>query len=1063
MFRRLLANSIRCTFGAANKGRARVSKPKSKSQRHRLIECLERREVLAAGISASIDTAQGVFYVDGTDNADDIQITFANHQIQVVDRVARKAVDIRVTSNGTTNIVKALDRDLPYYLIVSAGEGSNRVSVVEDGLNPAKRLVIYGGQSDDLLNGGSGNDTIYGLGGTDTILGGNGDDYLVAGYGLPTEAASGRGEFIDGGAGNDTIIGGKGNDTLKGAFGNDLILGGDGNDEIDGGAGDDRLYGEGDNDSLTGAGGHDLMDGGDGWDRLVERLVASQATLNNTAFINGSQGSPGAAVDELFRMEEADLTAAARLTYLDAADFRGPALLHGPNATAMQFGAEGKRQLYSFVAMGPEIWARYESLGGPAGFLGQPKMDQGRLPDGRGQYLRFQNGSIYWSPATGAWEVHGAIRDKWTSLGAEGGLLGYPLSNEYGLANGVRASDFQNGVMIWSAATGAHEVHGAILGRYQQFGGADGFLGAPLTDELTTPDGVGRYNHFRNGSIYWSPAAGAHVVYGAIRDKWESLGWEKGVLGYPVSDEYGLANGVRMSDFEKGVIVWSAATGAHEVQGEILGRYREFGGSNGFLGAPLTDELTTPDGVGRYNHFQNGSIYWSPATGAHVVYGAIRDKWESLGWEKGFLGYPVSDEMDAFNGGRLSRFQFGQILFNAGVATAAAGQAWLEGDVLHIAGSAGNDNIHVVDQDGFISIDGIPIRVTTVLLFGNITVNTDYAAVSDTWVNRIVVDAGNGNDSVSITEGRFFKVVPMEIHGGSGDDTLYGGSGDDILYAGSGTNHLYGGIGFDQLYGQTGAGWLDAGSPSEVVSRDTGTALDAFNWAPGGAASEEVRQGLSGTCWFLSALASVARNTDLTSRITYLGNNRYNVSLYDTDSRDLQNVVVFFDGTSLASDPSMSAAGDYWVVLFNRAALEMMGRNPALANGDAGSGPADGLTMVTGRRSYYYDSDNFDVMIDALRQGYHVTAGTVDDTHIAVPNHAYTVWAIEGDTVTLRNPYGYDLRGGQINGSVGATPYDGLVYMTREQFDDNFSSMAVDNWMENVIEYVWNWVFSAET
>ena len=49
--------------------------------------------------------------------------------------------------------------------------------------------------------------------------------------------------------------------------------------------------------------------------------------------------------------------------------------------------------------------------------------------------------------------------------------------------------------------------------------------------------------------------------------------------------------------------------------------------SNGLsdqLGYPTTNEQTTTDGIGRYNHFQKGSIYWSPTTGAHEVFGLIR-------------------------------------------------------------------------------------------------------------------------------------------------------------------------------------------------------------------------------------------------------------------------------------------------------------------------------------------------------------------------------------------------------------------------------------------------------
>lgn len=70
----------------------------------------------------------------------------------------------------------------------------------------------------------------------------------------------------------------------------------------------------------------------------------------------------------------------------------------------------------------------------------------------------------------------------------------------------------------------------------------------------------------------------------------------------------------------------ASLTAAFKVYGEIGKKYNSLGGPNGFLGVPLTDETGTPDGVGRYNHFKNGSIYWTPATQAHEVHGAIRDK-----------------------------------------------------------------------------------------------------------------------------------------------------------------------------------------------------------------------------------------------------------------------------------------------------------------------------------------------------------------------------------------------------------------------------------------------------
>ena len=102
-------------------------------------------------------------------------------------------------------------------------------------------------------------------------------------------------------------------------------------------------------------------------------------------------------------------------------------------------------------------------------------------------------------------------------------------------------------------------VVGKLGEKYDGLGGCGSVLGAPITDERGTPDQVGRYTVFEHGSIYWTPALGAHEVHGRIRDAWAAAGWETGRLGYPISDERAEGDG-RRTDFEHGSIHWSAAT-----------------------------------------------------------------------------------------------------------------------------------------------------------------------------------------------------------------------------------------------------------------------------------------------------------------------------------------------------------------------------------------------------------------------------------------------------------------------------------------------------------------------
>ncbi len=212
----------------------------------------------------------------------------------------------------------------------------------------------------------------------------------------------------------------------------------------------------------------------------------------------------------------------------------------------------------------------------------------------------------------------------------------------------------------------SHVVQGEIRKKYEQFSGNNGFLGCPITDELPTPDGVGRYNHFKGGSIYWHPKTGAHEIHGDIRRKWADLGWEKSFLGYPTSDHSKTADQKgRFVHFQRGSIYWHPKTGAHVVKGGIKRKWAQFGKVKGLLGYPVTDELATPDRKGRFNHFQGGSIYWHPDTGAHEIHGAIRNKWASLGWEKSFLGYPVTDHRKTPDGkGRYVHFQGGSIYWH---------------------------------------------------------------------------------------------------------------------------------------------------------------------------------------------------------------------------------------------------------------------------------------------------------------------------------------------------------------------------------------------------------------
>jgi LGFP repeat len=152
-----------------------------------------------------------------------------------------------------------------------------------------------------------------------------------------------------------------------------------------------------------------------------------------------------------------------------------------------------------------------------------------------------------------------AIDAKFNALGSAPGAPQGVLEVGQGAGFGFYQV-YQNGVIYWRTDIGAFWVHGSIHDKYRGLRGEGGFLGYPKTDETGVSDGVGRFNHFEGGSIYWYPSTGAFEVHGAIRDAWSNIGWETSFLGYPVSDEH-YANGWRVSDFQNGTIRWSSQDG----------------------------------------------------------------------------------------------------------------------------------------------------------------------------------------------------------------------------------------------------------------------------------------------------------------------------------------------------------------------------------------------------------------------------------------------------------------------------------------------------------------------
>lgn len=240
------------------------------------------------------------------------------------------------------------------------------------------------------------------------------------------------------------------------------------------------------------------------------------------------------------------------------------------------------------------------------------------------------------------------------------GVIGSCVNNEYDVADGKgKAEDFRGGTAFWSPKTGAYPLFGAILAKYSGLGGASSWRGFPTTGETKTPDGVGRFVHFENGSIYWTPQTGAYAIPGDMFKAWGENGYETGDLKYPVAEANQVGKGY-VQKFQGGFLTRNPDKSHNIVHGAIAEKYGELGTATSALGYPKSNEIAIRGGF--FQQFEKGNIYWSPETGAHVVlYGDIFEEWGKRGYEQGAMGWPTSDMREIPAGGLVIDFQHGTL------------------------------------------------------------------------------------------------------------------------------------------------------------------------------------------------------------------------------------------------------------------------------------------------------------------------------------------------------------------------------------------------------------------
>ncbi|MFF4027014.1 LGFP repeat-containing protein [Nocardia elegans] len=169
-------------------------------------------------------------------------------------------------------------------------------------------------------------------------------------------------------------------------------------------------------------------------------------------------------------------------------------------------------------------------------------------------------------------------------------------------ANGLSPQDF-------AAACGIGE-YTPVPNAINDKEAVSGWLGKRLTaDEQVCPDGVGRFVQYEAGYIYWHPETGAHPIPASLFARWAELGWEAGAVGYPTLDHV-VVDGGECQAFQGGALYHKDGGPVVFVHGAIGDRWARDGFEKGPLGWPLSDEQ--PFDRGAVQRFDHGDLYWSP-------------------------------------------------------------------------------------------------------------------------------------------------------------------------------------------------------------------------------------------------------------------------------------------------------------------------------------------------------------------------------------------------------------------------------------------------------------------
>ena len=658
---------------------------------------------------------------------------------------------------------------------------------------------------------------VFGQGGNDTITLDESNGALPA-----AQLFGGAGnDVLTGGSGADLLFGGAGNDTLLGKGGNDLLFGGAGNDVLTGGDGDDQVFGEGGNDRMIWNPGDDsdLFEGGDGVD---------------TAEINGGNGS-----------ETFTITANGTRVRFDRLD-PAPFFLDIGTTENLVLNANGGDDtitagngLAGLIKLTIDGGSGNDTITGGDGndtLIGGDGNDL--IIGGRGNdtaQLGAGDDTFVWNPGDGSDVVEG--QDGIDTLVFNGANINEKIDIS---ANGSRVR------LTRDIGTVTMDLNGIEHIQLNALGGADNITvndlsGTGVTQvaiDLASPPGSGA-GDLAADSVTVNATKGDDVI--------EVLG-QDGSLTVAGLPELVTISASEATD----ALVVAGGAGNDTLSAMTLPALNTMltldggAGNDVLLGSRGDDRLLGGDGKDFVDGNQGNDIallgagddvfQWDPGDGSDTVEGEAGT--DTLV----FNGANINERMDISANGERARLtrDIGNItmdlngvehievnargsadtvtvndLTGTGVNQVAIDLGAQPGspggdgavDTIVLNATNGNDAITIVNNNGVVTVSGLPEAVT----ISNFEAN-----------DRIVINGLGGDDAI-VASG-LGTAMQFTANGGDGNDVLVGSNGNDTLNGGNGDDVLIGGPGQDTLDGGPGNNILiQDGGPGPNLVPPTGS------------------------------------------------------------------------------------------------------------------------------------------------------------------------------------------------------------------------------------------------